>query len=284
MNRHIRKVLVIVNIQKPDAEEMVSAIEGYLGKAGIKVAVFRIKDKPGILEIDDVDLAFALGGDGTVLFSSRILAPKNIPIMAINLGNFGFITEVAKDEWQTAFDKYKNGVLGISERIMLVVNVERNGRRIEGFSGLNDAVICAAGISKIISLKVSLSSTDLGEYRADGIIVSTPTGSTAYSAAAGGPILDPEMEAMILNPICPFTLSNRPVVVQGQEIITVFVKEQQRTGVILTIDGQNVFPLKPGDTVKFRKAEQKALIIRSDKRNFFEVLKKKLNWSGGTDA
>ena len=167
---------------------------------------------------------------------------------------------------------------------MLDIIVIRGGKQIAEFTGLNDGVVCSAGISKIVRLHLSLTDTELGDYRADGIIVSTPTGSTAYSAAAGGPILDPEMEAMIINPICPFTLSNRPIVVPGEEKVYIEIKSIQRTEVILTIDGQSTFPLLPEDCIEVKRAEKKALIIRSDKRNFYEVLRSKLKWSGGPDA
>jgi NAD+ kinase len=145
-------------------------------------------------------------------------------------------------------------------------------------------VVSASGISRIVRLRLSLSQAYLGEYRADGMIVSTPTGSTAYSAAAGGPILEPEMEALIINPICPFTLSNRPLVVRGTETVHIEVMKKQRTDLNLTVDGQSTVPLKPGDTIEVRAGAKKAHIIRSDKRNFFEVLRSKLNWSGGPDA
>jgi NAD+ kinase len=149
---------------------------------------------------------------------------------------------------------------------------------------MNDAVISGSGISKIVRLNVMLNKTSLGQYLADGIIVSTPTGSTAYSVAAGGPILDPEIEAFILNPICPFTLSNRPIVVSGTDVIFINVEREQRAEVILSIDGQEVIPLEKGDNVIFEKSRSKVLLVRSDRRNFYEVLRSKLNWSGGTNA
>jgi len=162
--------------------------------------------------------------------------------------------------------------------------VKRGGKRTAKYIALNDAVICSDGISKIVKLKINLSNISLGKYRADGVIISSPTGSTAYSAAAGGPILDPRIEAMIINPICPFTLSNRPIVVNGKEIINIIVEKKQRTNLRLTIDGQLDYPLVQGDEVSFKKYVKKAMIIHSDKRDFFEVLREKLNWSGAPDA
>lgn len=280
----IKNVLIIVNLLKHDAEKTVLEITEYLESLGIRTIVFGFKGKPSLPNIKDIDLAFSLGGDGTVLFSSRILSARKVPIFAVNIGNFGFITEISKQEWKDAFDRYAQGKLGISERLILKGRIIRNGTEIACFKGLNDAVISSAGIPKIVNLFVSLSDTPVGGYRADGVIVSTPTGSTAYSAAAGGPILHPEMEAMILNPICPLSLSSRPIVIPGDEVIEVRVQESQRAEVIFTMDGQDVFPLLPNDRILFEKAEEKALLIRSDKRTFYEVLRAKLNWSGGSNA
>jgi NAD+ kinase len=202
----------------------------------------------------------------------------------VNLGDFGFITEVTRDEWIDAFERFRSGMIEAGDRLLITVTVHRQGKEIATFMGLNDAVISASGISKIVKLSVRLSDTPLGRYRADGIIVATPTGSTAYSAAAGGPILHPEMDAMILNPICPFTLSHRPIVVPHDEEIVVEVEEEQRTGLMMTVDGQSEFPLKPDDRIVIRASEEKARIVRSNKRTFYEVLRTKLNWSGGPDA
>jgi len=168
--------------------------------------------------------------------------------------------------------------------MMLKVCVYRSGQPQRCYLGLNDGVIGSGGISKIIKLKVFISNTFISRYRADGVIVATPTGSTAYSMAAGGPILHHEMKAMILSPICPFTLSNRPLVVPGDEMLEIVVEEKQRTSVILTVDGQEAFDLLPDDRVVFRRSENETLIIQSDKRNFYEVLRKKLNWAGEPNA
>lgn len=280
----IKKVLVIVNLLKEESQSLVDEITAFLAGEGIETEVFGFRGKADPFHPGDADLAVALGGDGTMLFSARSLFKRNIPILAVNLGRVGFITEVAKNEWLEAFLKYRNGELGVSERILLDVEVLRKEKRVSGFYGLNDAVVSSSGISKIIRLQVALSGTSLGEYRADGVITATPTGSTAYAAAAGGPILDVDMEALIITPICPYTLANRPLVVQGSHSIEVEVLSGQRADVILTVDGQSVFQLAAGDKVCIKKAPDKALIVRSDKRNFFEVLRAKLNWLGGADA
>lgn len=284
MVRSIQKVLIIANMHKPEAEPLIEEIRAYMSEQNIDIEIFGFKGKPEIPDASGVDFVFSLGGDGTVLFSSRIVESMGIPILAVNLGAFGFITEISQHEWKSAFEKYVAGELGLSRRIMIKVMIEREGRRVAAFRGLNDAVISGSGLSKIVRLNVMLNKTSLGQYRADGIIMATPTGSTAYSVAAGGPILDPEIEDFILNPICPFTLSNRPIVVSGNDVVFVNVERDQRADVILSIDGQEVFPLERGDNVIFEKSHSKALLVRSDKRNFYEVLRSKLNWSGGSNA
>ncbi|HUX50587.1 MAG TPA: NAD(+)/NADH kinase [Spirochaetia bacterium] len=276
----IKRVLVIANLQKEGVGEVADEVRGYLESRGITVVVFGYRGRPAQPALEQFDLAISLGGDGTVLFSARILSYSSVPILAVNLGDFGFITEVTREEWKDAFEKYRNGDLGVGERLMVSVVVERNGRETAQFTGLNDTVVSSGGISKIIKLSVTLGSSSVGRYRADGIMVATPTGSTAYSAAAGGPILHPEMDAMILNPISPFTLSHRPLVVPADELIYIEVEEDQRTDVILTVDGQSVFPLLPRDKVRVSRARTRARIIRSDVRTFYEVLRAKLNWSG----
>jgi len=284
MSRDILKVIIVVNIQKDGASDLVVEISQYLRNLSIEVVVFSYSGKSDIPELETADIVFSLGGDGTVLFCSRIVESMSIPILAVNIGDFGFITEISREEWKSAFIKYQNGQLDLSRRVMIKVMVERDGEKVAFHKGLNDAVISSNGISNIIKLNLQISETNLGKYRADGIIVATPTGSTAYSISAGGPILDPEMEALIINPICPFTLSNRPLVVSGNEVVQITVEEGQRTDVILSVDGQDAYPLMAGDKVIVERSQTKALLIRSDKRNFYDILRSKLNWSGGANA
>ena len=282
--RKVARVLIVANLAKDDAETLVEDIKGKLEARGLVVTVLAFRGKPAPQEVGSHDLAFSLGGDGTVLYSARLLADAGIPILPVNLGNFGFITEISKNEWEEAFEKYLDGSLRIGERILLRGKVFRDGEEIRNVTALNDMVISSAGISKLVNLSVCLSEFPLLRYRADGVIVATPTGSTAYSAAAGGPILHPEMNAMILNPICPFTLSHRPLVIPTDESIRIRVDPNQRTEVIFTTDGQNVFPLKEKDSISIAAAEHRVKLVQTDQRTFYTVLKEKLNWSGGSDA
>jgi len=306
MKRQIRKALVIVNLIKEETEELATQVRAYLEKRGIEVSVAPVQEGTFPQVDPATDLAITLGGDGTLLYAARILAaaggaagsrgyapagrglsaggPQGIPILAVNLGDFGFITEISRQEWARALDKYLDGKLGVSRRIMFDAVVQRGGRAIACFSGLNDGVIRSSEFSRIVGLRIHLSATYVARYRADGVILATPTGSTAYSMSAGGPILHPEMEAFILIPICPFTLSNRPMVVPDSEELTVEVEERQRTGIVLLVDGQEMYRLVPGDRVVFRKSERSTLIILSDQRNFYQVLASKLNWAGEPNA
>ncbi len=296
MKRQIRKALVIVNLIKDETEELAAQVRADLERRGIEVSVSPVQEGTFPQVDPATDLAITLGGDGTLLYAARILAAvggasetgptpaKAIPILAVNLGDFGFITEIARQEWSQALDRYLAGRLGVSRRIMFDAEVRRGARAIARFSGLNDAVVRSSEYSRIVGLRLHLSSTYIARYRADGLILATPTGSTAYSMSAGGPILHPEMEAFILNPICPFTLASRPMVVPDSEELAVEVEERQRTGIVLLVDGQEMYQLEPGDRVVFRKSGRSTHIILSDKRNFYQVLASKLNWAGEPNA
>jgi NAD+ kinase len=282
--RETRRVLLVINPQKDEGGQLSRAIDEFVRARGGETVTADFAAPIDRHILDGVDLAVSLGGDGTLLGCARMVADRGVPILAVNMGDFGFITEVSRSELFGAWEKFLAGGLGLSERLMLSVSVRRKGAEAASFTGLNDAVIRALGISRMIHLKVFLSDTSVGRYRADGVIVATPTGSTAYSMAAGGPIVYPEMEAFILTPICPFTLSNRPTVVPSSEILRIEVEDPQKTEVILTVDGQENFRLLPRDEVLIRQAPRKALIVRSDKRTFYEVMRMKLGWSGEPNA
>jgi NAD+ kinase len=284
MAERIRKVVIFVNSIKEEARDLRGRVAEHCTARGARVQVLPV-DETVLPSVDpDTDLAITLGGDGTLLYGARVLAGADIPILAVNLGDFGFITEISHHEWADALDKYLAGRLGVSKRIMFVADVHRGGKVFASFSGLNDAVVRSSRFSRIVRLRVRLSQTLVVRYRADGVIVATPTGSTAYSMSAGGPILHPEMDAFVLNPICPFTLSNRPIVVPGHESLEIEVEDRQRTEVILVTDGQENVALQGGDRVVVSRAGRYSWIILSDRRNFYEVLRAKLNWAGEPHA
>lgn len=284
MSEIIRKISVIVNPLKDDARAILHEMDSYFNSRGIELDVQTTDEELQPANLQGVELAISLGGDGTLLYCARACLSESIPILAVNLGKFGFITEIISTEWIQAYEQFVDGKLGISKRIMIMAEVIRQNKTIVELMGLNDAVIGSVGVSRLMELNLFLAGSYVGRYRADGVIVSTPTGSTAYSMGAGGPILHPEMEAFILNPICPFTLSNRPLVVPADEAIELELERAERTEAVLTLDGQKPYRLATGDRIKFEKLPQKTLIIRSDRRNFYEVLRSKLNWSGEPNA
>jgi NAD+ kinase len=280
------KAILFVNLKKADAQPLADKIIRKLDQRKIEGRIFTSHEKQGFNAEDACSIAFSLGGDGTVLYTARAMAPLGVPIFPINLGTLGFIAAVHPEEWEGVFDAWSRGTVKPSPRLMLETRLERAGKEVFRGCCLNDTVISASGIAKIIRLQVSIGSGSgapfmrLGQYRSDGLIVATPTGSTAYSAAAGGPILDPELEAFILNPICPFTLSHRPMVLPARETILVDVEENQRSGVLLTIDGQVTEALEPGDKIFISRATKPVLLIASDRAVFYTALKTKLAWMG----
>ena len=280
----IKKVLIIANSSKLESGREAERIIDYLDKRSISAAVASTESFSDSVNVPvDTDLVITLGGDGTVLYAARAVHEMGIPILPVNLGTFGYITEISRDEWMEAFDHYFRTGDNLSRRLMLRITVIRGGKRVWHASALNEAVVTSSGITKVVTLGLSLDSTPLGSFKGDGMIVATPTGSTGYSLAAGGPIIDSEMSAVIITPICPFTLSNRPLVTSGR-IVSLDVKEGQRTDLVLTADGQLLFDLEEGDRIIVEKSRSRALLVKSLERNFTEIIRDKLHWSGAIHA
>jgi len=280
-----KKVILFVNTHKKNARQVAGEIKIELEKHGAEVTLFSFEGKPETLPQGKWDIAFSLGGDGTVLYTARNLSPFGVPILPVNLGNLGFIAEVNKKDWLDVFLKWEKGEVAPAQRCMLEISVERNSKIIMNNVCLNDAVISYSEKAKLIKLDVHINKdTALGSYRCDGLVIATPTGSTAYSMAAGGPILDPEMEAMILNPICPFALSNRPLVLPSRQTLKITVADEQRSEVLLTVDGQDTFPLECQDIIYIKQASYNAELIFNGNSMYYQALRTKLFWSGDTNA
>ena len=284
---NIQRAILFINSKKGIARVLEKEIKEELASQNIDIHLYSYKGKQAFPTQEGYDIAFSLGGDGTVLSAARTMSPLGVPVFPINLGTFGFIAGVHPNEWKTVFAGWQQGTALISRRLMLEITVERNNSEILKGCCLNEVVISSSAFAKIIGLRVSYSETGreglmkLGSYRSDGLIVSTPTGSTAHSMAAGGPILDPELEALILNPICPFTLSHRPMVFPAEDTVLVEVEEGQRSGIILTADGQVTEKLKEGDKVFLKKTPYQCLLVASGRLSFYQALKTKLGWTGG---
>ncbi len=223
-----------------------------------------------------VDLLVVLGGDGTLLSTARAVGELGVPLLGVNLGGLGFLTATTLDEMVPALEALVAGRMATDERMMLTARVVRKGQRLCEYAALNDVVITKAAMSRIIDLAVSVEGQHATEYRADGLIISTPTGSTAYSLSAGGPILFPTMDAIVLTPICSHTLTNRPIVVPGTHRVEVTLLADQE--VMVTVDGQIGVNLRERDTVEVVKAASRIRLVRFPQKDFFSVLRTKLKW------
>ena len=222
------------------------------------------------------DLLVVLGGDGTLLSVARLVGDLGVPILGVNLGGLGFLTALTVDELFPALEALRRDELVIEERMMLAARVSRQGERLSEYVALNDVVITKSAMSRIINLEVSVEGQFATGYRADGLIISTPTGSTAYSLSAGGPIVFSTMDAVVLTPICSHTLTNRPIVLPASLAVEVRLLSDQ--DVMLTLDGQVGFALKRGDAVEVRQAAARTRLLRFPQKHFFSVLRTKLKW------
>jgi NAD+ kinase len=222
-------------------------------------------------------LLLVLGGDGTLLAAARVAAAKGIPILPINMGSLGFLTSFMLEELYPALEDILAGRLTISERVMLHVELERGGKIVDKQSVLNEVVINKGALARMIELELIIDNDFVCRYRADGLIVASPTGSTAYSLSAGGPIVHPAVESFIITPICPHTLSDRPVVVRDTSIIEAKLSVGTES-VFLTLDGQKGIPLQPTDRVRISRAQQLLKLIQTPNKSYFEILRNKLKW------
>jgi NAD+ kinase len=227
-------------------------------------------------ELGSAQLVIVLGGDGTLLSVARALGERRVPILGVNLGTLGFLTEVALDELFAALDRVLRGEFSVEPRMRLDVRARRGEQPLGRFLALNDAVLTKADLARMIDLETRANGATVTTYHADGLIVATPTGSTAYSLSAGGPILLPDLEAFVLTPICPHALSQRPLVLR--ESATLEITVRSRDDVQLTVDGQEGLVLRTGDCVDVRRSEHPMHLVVSPFRSRFDVLRQKLGW------
>jgi NAD+ kinase len=222
-------------------------------------------------------MIIVLGGDGTLLSVARQVWNKNIPILGVNLGGLGFLTEITLDELYPVLERVVQDDFAINEREVLSAGVVRREERIAEFIVLNDAVINKGALARIIDLETTINGEYLSTFRSDGLIISTPTGSTAYNLSAGGPIVYPSLHTIIITPICPHTLTIRPIIIPDDVKIRALLKSRDEE-VTLTLDGQQGFTLEFEDVVEVEKAEGRILLIKSPYRHYFELLREKLKW------
>jgi len=224
-----------------------------------------------------VDLIVVLGGDGTLLATARALNRKPVPLLAVNLGGLGFLTVITREELFATLELVLAGNLRSERRVQIEADIVRADEVIASYLALNDAVLNKGAIARVLDFDVWIDNKFISTYKSDGLIVSTPTGSTAYSLAAGGPVIIPSVAAFIVTPICAHTLTNRPIVLPDSAIIEVAVKSQ-RESVYLTVDGQVGIALRSDDTVRIKRAASHVELIQSPHKTYFEILRQKLKW------
>jgi NAD+ kinase len=226
---------------------------------------------------DASQLLLVLGGDGTLLAAAHLAAPRGIPILPINMGSLGFLTSFTLDELYPALEDTLGGRSSVSERVMLYVQLERGGKVIESQRVLNEVVVNKGALARMIELELRIDADFVCRYRADGLIVASPTGSTAYSLSAGGPIVHPGVESFIITPICAHMLSDRPLVVRDSSCIEMKLSGNTES-VFLTLDGQRGIPLQATDVVRISRAKELLKLIQPPRKSYFEILRSKLKW------
>jgi NAD+ kinase len=238
----------------------------------------RIEEKLGL--VDSVDLVVVLGGDGTLLSMADCIAGagKNVPILGVNFGSLGFLTEVTLPELYASLETVLAGTARMEERMMLASTVRRPGTTFTPYVALNDVVVTKTARSRMIDLSVTVGGEFVTRVKADGLIVASPTGSTAYNLAAGGPIVQPNVDALILTPIAPHTLTNRPIIIPASATVRVQPHMEGRDDVFISFDGQAGFPLEDSDEVTICRSERTLRLIHPSTRSYFEVLRQKLKW------
>jgi NAD+ kinase len=287
----IKRIGVVVKPHQPDALATLCRLTEWLNQRNITLVGTpdleheRIEHETGcaveVVEPEriarEVDLMLVLGGDGTMIATARLIGDSEVPVIGVNYGGLGYLAEFRIEELLTALKSILGGDYKLQRREMLAVELLRGESTVTQNRVLNDVVINKSALARIIEIDTYLDGQFVNSFRADGLIVSTPTGSTAYNLSAGGPIIFPSMNAVVITPICPFTLSNRPIVVPDDSLIEVCLKTEKEE-VALTLDGQVGFPLQAGDRIVIRKSKTTFNLVQPKSRNYFDLLRDKLKW------
>ena len=275
----MKSIAIITKKHKTDAYQAGQALLAWSKSRGLTAQHLENEPEPAILPLPPgADFIVVMGGDGTILSVARHYGRLGLPILGVNLGGLGFLTEVSLDELYAILEEYVlPGKFEVDERMVLTVSLIREGETIWRENVLNDAVINKGALARIAELATWIDAEHLTTYRADGLIVSTPTGSTAYTLSAGGPIAYPTLRHIILLPICPHTLSNRPIILPETVTVAVTLDEKVQD-VYLTLDGQVGQALLPRDRIEVRSAPYNIRLVKSPRRSHFEILRTKLGW------
>ncbi|MCF6096696.1 NAD(+)/NADH kinase [Thermovorax subterraneus] len=283
MNK-LHRVGLFLNLSKNNALNVATSLARWLKENNYEVFTeSSIVNKLGLpveynnLEelAKNIELAITLGGDGTLLNVARKLAPYEIPVLGINLGHLGFLTEIEVPDLFSDLELLKRGKFYIDKRMMVEAKVFREEKFVKNFLALNDVVVTKGPFARLIRLKTSVNDAYVDTFNADGLIIATPTGSTAYSLSAGGPLVAPNVEVLILTPICPHTLQNRSMIISPHDSVTIQVVAEHQE-IMLTVDGQLGYRLQPYDKVVVKKSKHYTKLVRIKSRSFYDVLRKKL--------
>jgi NAD+ kinase len=281
----IKSVAIVAKIGSEEGTRLVSELGSWLKNHGIRVrldgetseALAKRKGAARGGLPRGVDLVIAAGGDGTLLSVARSAAPRGIPVLGINFGSLGFLTELNPEELFDGLEDLVRGNYEVEERALLRVRYRRRRKTLKEYAVLNDAVVTKTALARMIELDVLIDRAKVVSYTSDGLIISTPTGSTAYNLSAGGPILDPRLHAFVITPICPHSMTYRPLVVPATVKVEVVLRNTTE-GVYLTLDGQVGFPMKGGDSMVVDEHRDPVRLVRVTGRGFFQVLRGKLGW------
>ena len=281
-----KNIAIISKIDDDSVKDSLDAVINYLDSNDIKYfldnnsSLLLKNKKPNDMEIikSKCDIAFIIGGDGTLLRSAQDLSKSDIPLCGINRGRLGFLVDISPDHIEENLKSILSDNYSIDERISLVGTVLRNGKEISKNISFNDVVIHSKDAVRMIEMDTKLNDEKLYTVNADGLVISTPTGSTAYSLSSGGPILEPTMEALVMVPICPHLLSNRPIVVDMNSTIEIKLSEKSQTNASVTFDGQINVPIEPNDIIKISKGEVTLKLIQPPGMSFLSILREKLGW------
>ncbi|NIQ96763.1 MAG: NAD(+)/NADH kinase [Desulfuromonadales bacterium] len=280
----MKRVGLFAKRNHPDAAELAARIAAWLQERGVEVcfeeALARDLGRDGHPEAEIpalVDMIIVLGGDGTLISVARAVGDRGTPILGVNLGSLGFLTEITRQELFQVLDQVLEDKYTVSERLMLEAVVNRNGSVANRYQLLNDVVINKGALARIIDMELYVNDSYLTTFKADGLIISSPTGSTAYNMAAGGPIIYPDADCFVITPICPHMLTNRPMIVPADSSMRIEVKFSDED-VVLTADGQVGMPLQGGDIVEVHRSSNRTRLILSPEKEYFEVLRTKLRW------
>jgi len=281
----VKRVGIIAKPHKPEVRTVLQELLPWLEARGVEpvldVDTAGLAGMPGGQGKADlpglVDLLLVLGGDGTLLSVARLVGARDVPILGVSLGGLGFLTEVTLEELYQTLDAVFQGTYEVSQRILLSVTVHRQGERIAEYVALNDAVINKGALARMIELETHIDGQYVTTFRADGLILSTPTGSTAYCLAAGGPIVYPTLRALVVAPICPHMLNFRPLVIPDAAKVEI-VQGSANENAYLTLDGQVGFALRHRDVIKVVRSDHTITLLKAPGKNYFQILRTKLKW------